>query len=404
MLLSIRFIGGSPWISLLSILLLYNMNVHWGFVGYLFAIPVFFLLFSFLLLNLRSNKIHYDAAVAITLIVLIFIHPLTGLFALSYVILCCIWMFRSQFHILVRKLLPAIPALIVASVWWFSERSQGEVWTFDFVREYYLNQYAESLSRRFELLSNDHSFLFAGSTGVWMGVAFSLFLIVPALPKIRHRFSDAHVDQAPGNKIPALILVVFSLVCWLFLPGFVRGQTHIFDRFSVFVMLGLLLYGGSVISGSTKWLRVWVVLACIIYTVCWSQYFSGFKSETAGFTQEIFPSSESGTLCGVIYESRYRGRRIYQHFPTYFITWKKGIACARFIDLRYSPAVRRKADFDLLPRYIETPAGNLQKSFVSYSIFDSILVKLKTEAQAPTRVRHLRLKRSRSPWHLYQRY
>ncbi len=39
-LLIVRKAGGNQWFSLLSFPLLYNVNVTWGFVGFLFSIPL----------------------------------------------------------------------------------------------------------------------------------------------------------------------------------------------------------------------------------------------------------------------------------------------------------------------------------------------------------------------------
>lgn len=56
-LLVIKKIGGNPWFSLLSFLMLYNCNVCYGFVGLTIALPFVLLLFYCLLEDSEKNRL-----------------------------------------------------------------------------------------------------------------------------------------------------------------------------------------------------------------------------------------------------------------------------------------------------------------------------------------------------------
>jgi hypothetical protein len=404
MLLVTTSLGASPWFSFLSFLMLYNFNVHWGFVGYMFSIPVFLIFFYLLLQHLKDGSLALSIVLSLLFILLFFIHALTTLFALLIFFLTCIFQYKNNFNTLFKKSLVALPGLVITGHWWFLQKSQGEQWTGNFVVEYYRDKYLGSLPQRAHLLWNDQNFLFRSEAGFWLELLITAFIISSLFPWLVAKFRSKPSTAGRKTVLPVYILFLSSFCCWFFLPGFVRSQVHIFDRFSVFFMLAIIPVAAAIAPPKLGVAFRMIFLAgAIVYTALWVDYFQDFKKDSASFTEDIFPSGGDKTLCGMIYDRRFRGFTVYQHFANYYMTWKKGIGCARFIDLKFSPAIKRKADFNKLPRYVETLRGKTEEDFRLYRNFDYVLVKAKSKTKALRFLKNFRLVRSSDTWFLYER-
>jgi hypothetical protein len=208
------------------------------------------------------------------------------------------------------------------------------------------------------------------------------------------------------NDLPAgvgsiCLLLLASLICWFFMPGRVPGQSYIFDRFSVFCLLSFILLTGGILRTITIPWKIFILIGCMIHALLWSKFYFDFQKENASFNAGFFPGGQDKTLCGVMFDKRFRGRNVYQHFPLYYIVWKQGIACARFIDMRYVTLIRRKASQDQLPKYIERSERgfNLARQ---YGGFDYLLIRNRSDVKAGPLIKPFRLLRSAKRWSLYE--
>ena len=117
--------------------------------------------------------------------------------------------------------------------------------------------------------------------------------------------------------------------------------------------------------------------ACILHFACNAWYVVGFNRENESFSPAFFPDGASGgALAGIIYDFRYRGNPVYIHFPSYYITWSRGIAATKIVDYRFG-AVRRKRGGTQLPRYLEW-AGRFGNYDGRYRNLDLILTRGET--------------------------
>jgi hypothetical protein len=109
--LLIRTCGGDSQFATLAFLLIYNLSVYLGFVGFTIAEPMVLLAFLLILRPLR-NAVLDAVALAALLVVLFMAYALAFLFAsalilLSYIIGICPG----------RKLVALIPGLCVTVLW-----------------------------------------------------------------------------------------------------------------------------------------------------------------------------------------------------------------------------------------------------------------------------------------------
>ncbi len=87
-LLVIKRMGGNRWFAFLSFLLLYNYNASWGFVGFIFALPL--VLISLLVSTgfiERPTPLRGFASAGL-LAALFFVHALAALFSVLLYIVC----------------------------------------------------------------------------------------------------------------------------------------------------------------------------------------------------------------------------------------------------------------------------------------------------------------------------
>ncbi len=181
--------------------------------------------------------------------------------------------------------------------------------------------------------------------GYAIAALFSLGVAVPAAVSLLARRRGA------SSVLPLLLA---AALCCLFLPNELPQQAVLYERFSVFLLLALIVFGAS--RSPARLPRAaaaaFVALAVLHYAL-WASYFFEFNRENAGFDRAFLRPAGSGKkLAGLVNDYTYRGRPIYIHFPSYYIVWEKGVATASLADFRFGP-VRRNTNAIELPRYLE---------------------------------------------------
>ena len=168
-------------------------------------------------------------------------------------------------------------------------------------------------------------------------------------------------------------------------------------------MLSFILVSSILLGDVNKaWLKYFAVLSVMVYSFLWFEYVYSFNQENKNFTPEFFAGiPREGKLAGLIYDNTYRGRKVYIHFPNYFIVWKKGIAASKIIDYRFG-VVRRVAPETELPFYHELIGENYSYQ-EQYSNIDYLLVRGTAPVNDDLNLRNFRLWKESEPWKIYQR-
>jgi hypothetical protein len=366
-LLIIRKLGGNPWYSLLSFPLLYNYNASWGFMGFTlasFLVLLFHRLFVIDGSALGSSR--RAALAALWLAGMYFVHILAALFALLVLFAGAPFAAKRSWRAPARCLLAALPLLILTLRWWHAENlGAADPGLGRFLASYYRGEYLAGLADRRHLFVFDNYHLRDGWPGYAIALVFSLGILlaagaayVIARRRLRASTGDAAVENGRASsrrKIAgAAPLLVAALLCCLVLPNGIPRQPVLYERFSVFLFLGLVVAGGALAGRRLPRpaIAAFVALA-ILHGALWAEHFAAFNRENERFDAAFLRGpSGGGRLAGLVYDYRFRGRPAYIHFPSYYTVWERGAATAKFADFRFG-AVRRLPGGAAIPHYLE---------------------------------------------------
>ncbi|MCX5753314.1 MAG: hypothetical protein NTW97_06650, partial [Candidatus Krumholzibacteria bacterium] len=181
--LIIRKLGGNLWFSLLSFLLLYNYSLSWGFIGFVFAIPLVLLFCYFFIFDERgvtgASRILWAAAF---LVFLYFVHLLAALFCLLLLFLAFAPRFRRIPRAIPGGLIASLPLIVLIARWWRGEtRGYPGPGILQYLSGYYQSAYLESVIHRKSLLLFDNYHLSVGAKGYFIAMVFSLSIVIPAI-------------------------------------------------------------------------------------------------------------------------------------------------------------------------------------------------------------------------------
>ncbi len=397
--LLIRAIGGDLWAAPLALLYAYNFNVHWGFANYLPGIPAVALFCWLLVADLRRSTALSRFGLAIGLLALFFVHALIALFGL--LVYGAVTLLTSPASALawLRRSMPAWPTLAAIVLWW--ARGAADPEEASFFADYYASEYLATFASRAQFFFHDHVHLFYGAAGsaFTMLAPVAIFLLAYAAVAGLRRG-----EGWPSRTWPAAV-VVFALgasavLCGVVLPDRLPGQYFLWERFSVFFFLALVVLASRAKLVATAGVRAAIVFLCVAHLALQVDYVADFDAETREFTPEFLPDATSGArLGGVVFDYEYRDRPIYLHFPSYFIVWKRGVATSALVEFRFG-WVRRRADGRPIPLYGHW-AG--EADYAGYCDLDYLLVRGSIPAAARRNLACFRPSREASGWALYER-
>lgn len=397
-----KVLGGNTWYSLLGLLFTYNYNLTYGFVGFAISIPTLLFLFYLIILDSKTEKIWIKIAISVTLVLLFFMHAQNALLALLMYGLMMLYRYRqSLLKFCVNIITVPVPLVALILGWWFSRGSSNEESTLRYLINYYSSDYFSTFDIRFRLFVLDNFQLNEGFVGIAMAAFFFLCLVIPLLWfKVWRRYRK---DEGLSiERVYALIFATVVTSCYLFLPDKLPGQSPLFQRFCTIVMLSFII-GGSlamkhVMSGS---FRYFVIALLTVYSACWIEYLYTFNVENKSFDKTFFSKlSNKDRLAGLIYDNKYRGRKVYIHFPNYFVVWNQGIAASKIIDYRFG-VVRRVAAESKLPFYNEL-VGDRYKPLNLYHDLEYLLVRGRAPVAEDKNLKGFKPLKQSGKWQLYK--
>ena len=363
---------GNEWFSLFSFFFLYNHNVHWGFSDYIMSIPIFLFYLLVLIKYFETNKIIFAVSMGLMLILLFFSHFQTAIFGLVTVFTFVIFKKVKDYRFILKTLFFLMPVVILMIFAYKSNSNNTDPGLFSFLINYYSKDYFIQFPERIKnFFVIDNFYFFIKSPGAIFAFIISLIILVPliiqsgyiktqiikVLRQIRTIQPIKDIREENSNYLMQSYLfplLFISFICYLFLPDNIPGQCIIYERFTVFIYLFLIVLIGIIYKSKIFNLSGLMIIAIplLAYFTVVSFYFYDFQDATKNFTKEIFPdSSENKVLAGIILDNEFRGRPLYIHFPMYNTVWKNGITTG-LVDYRYG-FIKRKADKNILPGYNE---------------------------------------------------
>lgn len=398
--LVISQLKGNLWYGLLGLLFVYNFNVTYGFVGFAISIPALILLFYFILHDFEKDTVMLKFAIAGMLIILFWMHAQNALYGLVLFAVMTIIQYRNSFRrILIHGVTIPLPLIALIFAWWFNRGAEKEDSTSGFLANYYTNDYFREFFVRLGLPLFDNFQLYDGLAGVIVAGVFFLMILIPVLWfKPWQRFQRKDLDL---SLVYAGLFFLSAFGCYLILPDELPGQSPLFQRLCTIVLLSLIILISVFLKGyETKSLSMFAIVCVSIYSLFWFEYIFTFNQENKGFNPNFFSKTETPSrIAGLIYDQTYRGRKVYVHYPNYFLVWKHGIASTKMIDYRFG-VVRRVADESIVPFYDEH-VGDKYKVVSNYQHLEYLLVRGRPPVKEDFNLKNFTAVESAGDWILY---
>jgi hypothetical protein len=393
--LLIRRLGGQVWLAVLSLVVLFNFNLATGLLEFVLGIPVILLLLHALVSFDRSGSRMAAAAMAALLALLFWVHALVMLFGVLLVLLYVATSRTRRTTVAMACVL--VPALALFAGWWLGRPNDGgvsgELW------KYYSTSYLRTFGLRKGILINDNRQLYPERFGTGTAAALALVILGHAAVALvrtarRVRWST------PGRRVIALF-AVSALASVLLLPDRLTGEPSIFERFSVFLMIGAVLVAGVTWPGRISRRHVAALsLGALLYVGMRAEYFVAFARDAQDFNRALLPEAGAGnTLLGLVYDWGFRGHPTYNAFPNYFIVWKQGIAATELTTFRFY-VVHASPGAPWLPRYRPYPNPRSYQPADLATAY--VLVRGPIPPELPVE-RDYSLVRAAGPWRLYSK-
>ncbi|MEI6125630.1 MAG: hypothetical protein WCQ99_03665 [Pseudomonadota bacterium] len=400
----IKKLGGNCWFALLSFLLLYNLNVTYGFAGFTLALPCILFVVYFILDDFKTSSARAKLAVMALLIALFFMHALAAVFALLLYALYGAYISRHSLQNAAKALLAIMPSLVLIMLWWLNDTAEfkgDDLLTALYA--YYKNSYVHTLFLRAGFLIHDNFRIDGGVRGYCAALFFSIVIIGSAVVTL---FANKKTFSTTIKKTSFAIAALFSactLTCVLFFPDTMPGYSFLFERFSVLFMVSLILLGSMfACAPMLSSLKVCIVISCFVHFFVWADCFHDFNKENNGFDKTFFSENQTcATMAALMYDYRFRNISVYDNFLDYYIVWNQGIAATRSIDERSFP-VKRKVPRDLLPPYLEW-VGKYNNYDGRYNNTDCILVRGDIPLSQKIYLKAFTLLKSAGKWALYKK-
>jgi hypothetical protein len=292
--------------------------------------------------------------------------------------------------------------LILIFAWWFTRGGEKEGSTSGYLIEYYKSYYFQDFLMRFRIIVFDNFQLQDGVPGLIIAALIFAMICVPILwfKPWKHK---SVLSLLLPNYVYPIIFFLTGFLCYILLPDQLPGQSPLFQRFCTIVILSFIILSGVWLgSFETKGLRVFIIAAISVYSLLWFEYIYSFNKLNKSFNATLFRDiPNTSRMAGLIYDHKYRGRKVYIHFPNYFVVWNQGIAASKIIDYRFG-VVRRVAAETEVPFYTEY-IGDGYKNITDYANLEYLLVKGHPPVSNDANVSGFKEWRKTGDWRLFRR-
>jgi len=391
MILLISMINGEIWAALLSALFLYNYSMMLGFAGFTMGIALVMLNMALLSQFLAKPSLARALSLTSLTLLLYYAHVLSFLFA-STVILATV-LSRRGFHVghYLLGLSTLIPGLVLSGMWIGQSPAFGENSPLiSFMTSYYSQEYLGSIPHRLiKILGNDNFRVAPGTQGAIIGSLFILSLVIVIAGLIWAALHSngkdgnlwAHTRRMfenrtfffkskepvvtrswchPGSVHTALVFILIAGLCYFILPDELPDQPVLYQRFSVFIFLGLVWITASLIPQNVrKPVLVFFALIVIAHSWVWFQYFSQFKETSQPFHDLLYNTTWSrGRTLSAIIEEPVKGDKTFRHYQNYQLIWNHGPVSTRITDYRFRIIQPQRKD--LPPPYHDSLYGEIE--------------------------------------------
>lgn len=323
----LKVVNGEKLFSLLSLLIVYNYNLFWGFMGIAFAFPLIIFLFALTISLLKGNKKENLIILLLTLLfILIFLcHSLT--FIYSFVCyLTILFLNRKSFKL--KYFLPPLIALIFFFLPWQAQQFQKE-------GSELIAQFKENISLK-AIYQNILDFW--ERLGIKSDSLIIFFFKTITLSAIFVLINNPNLFKE--NKLLSTIFLI-TLAFYFFFPGSYTEAVFLNERFAPLLFLFLIVYISLQLKKPIMKYIIWTIL--IINIVDLNIRFLMFEKYGREFKKIINKLEPNKKVVGIFYDRRTKpdlfGYDVFLHFPCYYQLEKGGLIGFSFAYIRYSPLI-----------------------------------------------------------------
>jgi hypothetical protein len=346
--------GGDRWLALLSALLLYNFSMLWGFAGFTIGIALLLLDLATLIEFIKKPSLLSVLALSLANLVLFYAHAVILLFGLTAAVLCLL----LARHLPGRSRLLGLAALLPAALlvgWWSAQFLFGgqDQSLLSFLLTYYQKDFLPSFPVRFTSLLADNKRIAAKPWGSLVSLSF-VFPILAGLAAALLLFwrKQEPLTNNPARMVAGLFLGASSL-CYFLLPSELPGWAFLYQRFSVFILLGTIWCLSFLLPPALRRSsRILAVSLVVIHALIWFQYFSAFDRVARPFENLIRNAEElkGHSLAAIVEDYDFRGGPVFLHYQDYQLIWNHGPVPSEISEYRFRLVERNP---DRLPPYQE---------------------------------------------------
>jgi hypothetical protein len=403
--LVIKRLNGNQWYGLLALLFTFNYNLTFGFVGFAISIPALLFLFYFILIDIQEEKLKWKVCISILLVLLFYMHAQNALLGLLlYGIILLAHYRKNIWKAFLIGLCVSVPLLSLILIWWTLRDDIVQQSTLSYMGEYYRSEFWSTYSGRFKIVFRDNFSLFDGLPGKLVGIVFSFSLLIPLMVFPAWRLEAKALLTKDQSTQYAFLLLIGSGLCYMLLPDELPGQSPLYERFGTMVLIAFVICISVLLKDlDARFIKILSISVLAVYLILWSEYIYSFNRENRNFNKAFFEENieKEAKLAGLIWDGDFRGRKLYIHFPNYFLVWKNGIVASKIIDYRFG-IIRRVAPESEVPFYNEYA----QEEYVDEYKYESVQYLLARETQPNITQKHFptfqELKRA-DKWVLYKK-
>ncbi|MCX7832926.1 MAG: hypothetical protein N2490_01790 [Ignavibacteria bacterium] len=377
--LLIKYIKGNVWFTLFSFLFIYNHNCHWGFTDYVFSIPVIILGIIFIIIQFKEFKLYYIPINFLFILLIFFTHFQAALFFLLFYSIISISYFKYNLRFSLLNFFGIFLVLILMYFVYKLDSNDAYIDLKDYLVNYYFHYYPISILKRIQIIFiNDNYHWYKEPYGSIVAAIISFVLFLPFIFRILYNKKfKTKINRSDKADYIIKVFIIISTVLYFILPEDMPGQNIIYQRFSIFIWLGLIALFSKIVMQEKYILRLHTILitTLLLFNLMVFEYFISFNKTCKNFTPEIFNGlKDTDKVYGLFFDPYFRERPIFIHYHNYYTIWNKGIS-GGFVDYRFS-FIRRKTDLQNLPPH-NPWAGNLENYNNEYTHIEYILSRSK---------------------------
>jgi hypothetical protein len=173
--------GGNIWYALLAFILIYNINVGYGFTGFTIAISVVLFLVLFTINYIEKKRCLTGGVIAVLMVLLFFMHAMAALFSFMFYLSCILYFYiwKNNRRNIITQVLPCVPAVVLFCFWWITDSQNYEgPGFFSSIWQYYQADFLKMFWQRGAIIVHDNFRLFGGIYGYLLATFFSMFIIL----------------------------------------------------------------------------------------------------------------------------------------------------------------------------------------------------------------------------------